>query len=548
MRAFLLAFALLLSAACRPHAAPALTDWLAAGYAERQFDVAAAVDFYRRALEADPDNLSVQGRLLRMRTAAGDAEASLALARRMDEMLPVDGLTGEKALDSALVALRLAVNDMRRANWAAAAERLEGKTADSLPKAVKLLILAWLRHATGDAGGVEDMLSKAEKLRGSGRWARLHRALLLHADGRTEEARSAFERLRQTGAGRRGALAEAAFLTAAADAEAAKEQVRRYRFLGGLLPSTAPAGLEPLASTPTEGVAEVLYGIAEAFHRRNVAIALIYARLAVMLEPDHHAALVLAGEFLADRDRFDEAIAAYRSVPADSIWRLTAQVGRAAVHASQDRVDEAAALLEAEAAAHPDDPFALGELGRLLRGQQKFEEAFSAYDRGIARIEEQAGAEHWRLYYGRGIALERTQRWELAERDFLKALEFVPEQAYVLNYLGYSWIDRGERYERAEEMVAKAVGLRPRDGYIADSLGWVYFRTGRYGEAVKELERAAALTPLEPVVNEHLGDAYWKVGRRLEARFQWQRALDFDPDPERVAGLHKRLDCGLDCD
>lgn len=547
MRAFLLAFALLLSAACRPHAAPALSDWLAAGYAERQFDLAAAVDFYRRALEADPGNPMVRGRLLRTRIAAGDAGASLALARRMQEAGPVDGLNGETALDSALVALRLAVDDISREDWPAAAGRLEGQAGKSLPEAVKLLSLAWIRHAAGDETGAEDALSRAEKLRGTGGWAKLHRALLLQAGGRMEEARSAFGRLRQAGAGLRGILAGAAFESAAGDAGAAAAQLQRYRFMGGLLRSGDPDSLEPLASTPSEGVAEVLYGLAEGLRRRRAGLALIYARLAAMLEPDHHAAILLAGDVLADRDRHDEAAAVYRSVPADSVWRLAAQAGLARAHASRDRLDEAVALLEAEAAARPDDPFPLGELGHLLRGEKRFEDAFRAYDRAIARIGGQAEAVHWRLYYGRGIALERTRRWELAERDLLQALEFVPDQAYVLNYLGYSWIDRGERYERAEEMVAKAVDLRPRDGYIADSLGWVYFRTGRYDEAVEELERAAALEPLDPVVNEHLGDAYWKTGRRIEARFQWRRALEFDPDPERVDGLRQRLDCGLDC-
>ena len=302
-----------------------------------------------------------------------------------------------------------------------------------------------------------------------------------------------------------------------------------------------------LFSTPLEGVAEVLFGMADALHRRRVPAALLYARLAAMLDPDHGAALLLAGDILADRDRFDEAAAAYRSVPAGSILRPTAEAQRARAYASLDRFEDAAAVLEAEAGARPEDPFPLGELGHLLRGEERYEDAAAAYDRAIARIGGQAEAPHWRLYYGRGIAFERTRRWSRAERDFLKALEFVPDQAYVLNYLGYSWVDRGERYERAEEMIARAVELRPRDGYIVDSLGWVYFRTGRYRKAVEQLERAAALEPLDPVVNEHLGDAYWKVGRRLEAGFQWRRALDFDPDPERVEGLRRRLDCGLDC-
>ena len=548
MRAFLLAFALLFPAVCRPQAAPALTDWLAAGYAEQRFDLAAAAGFYSRALKADPDNPKVQGRLLRMRTAAGDAEASLALARRMESSLAAGALRGERALDRALVSLRLSMDDMRTGKWQAAAGRLEAPGGKALPEAVRLLALAWARQAAGDASKAEDALARAEKVKGAGGWAKLHRALLLQNAGRMDEARSAFERMRGSGAGMRGILADAAFRTAAGDAEAALRQLQRYRLSGGLLHVEDPAGLEPLVSTPSGGVAEVLYGMAEAFYRRRAPIALIYARLAAMLDPGHHAATLLAGDILAGRDRYGEAVAAYLSVPADSVWRPAAEMHRARAYASLDRFEDAAALLEAEAEARLNDPFPLGELGHLLRGEKRFEDAVAAYDRAIARTEGQAGARHWRLYYGRGIALERSRRWDLAERDLLKALEFVPDQAYVLNYLGYSWVDRGERYERAEEMLARAVNLRPTDGYIVDSLGWVYFRTGRYDEAVAELERAAALVPLDPVVNEHLGDAYWKVGRRLEAGFQWRRALDFDPDPERVEGLRQRLECGLDCD
>ena len=547
MRAFLLAFALLLSAACRPQAAPALTDWLAAGYAEQQFDLDAAIGFYRRTLDADPNNLKVQGRLLRTRIAAGDAGESLALARRMEASLPAGGSDGKTALDGALVALRLAAAEMRRDDWRAAAMRLEGPESRLLPAAVRLLALAWARHAAGDDAAAEKALSEADQVRGAGGWAQLHRALIHRAGGRMAEARNAFESLGETGAGMRGLLAAAAFQAEMGDTEAAGRQLQRYRLMGGSLDIDDPTGLEPPVSTPAAGAAEALYAIADVFHRRRVPMALIYARLAVMLDPGHHAAMLLAGDILADRERYDEAATAYRAVPADSIWKPAAKKRRARAYAAQGRFEDAAALLEAEATSRPQDPYPLGELGHLLRGEQRYEAAVTAYDRAIARIEGKADPLHWRLYYGRGIAFERTRRWARAEQDLLKALEFVPDHAYVLNYLGYSWVDRGERYERAEEMLAKAVDLQPRDGYIADSLGWVYFRTGRYDEAVGQLERAVALKPLDPVVNEHLGDAYWRVGRRLEARFQWRRALDFDPDPERVEGLQQRLDCGLDC-
>ena len=66
---------------------------------------------------------------------------------------------------------------------------------------------------------------------------------------------------------------------------------------------------------------------------------------------------------------------------------------------------------------------------------------------------------------------------------------------------------------------------------------------GNMEEAVRELERAILIEPLDPTINEHLGDIYWLVGRKIEARYQWDRALSFDPEEERIPGLKERLAC-----
>jgi len=94
-------------------------------------------------------------------------------------------------------------------------------------------------------------------------------------------------------------------------------------------------------------------------------------------------------------------------------------------------------------------------------------------------------------------------------------------------------------------MIRRAVEQRPDDGYIVDSLGWAYYRTGNYDEAVKNLERAVLLKPDDPTINDHLGDAYWRVGRTLEAHFQWAQAKDFNPEPDELATLEKKLKEGL---
>jgi Flp pilus assembly protein TadD len=168
-------------------------------------------------------------------------------------------------------------------------------------------------------------------------------------------------------------------------------------------------------------------------------------------------------------------------------------------------------------------------LGDFLRIDERYREAVTAYDTAHDRAADEAD---WRLYYTRGIALERAKLWDRAESDFLKALELEPDQPLVLNYLGYSWIEQGQNLARAKAMIEKAVAQRPQDGFIADSLGWALYRLGKYPDAVVHLERAVALEPGDPVINDHLGDAYWLADRREEARFQWKRALSQEPEAD----------------
>ena len=60
-----------------------------------------------------------------------------------------------------------------------------------------------------------------------------------------------------------------------------------------------------------------------------------------------------------------------------------------------------------------------------------------------------------------------------------------PQQAYVINYLAYSWIEKGVKIEKSLKMLEKANKLKSGDPYIIDSL------VGRYsnlkGLRIKEI-------------------------------------------------------------
>ena len=112
--------------------------------------------------------------------------------------------------------------------------------------------------------------------------------------------------------------------------------------------------------------------------------------------------------------------------------------------------------------------------------------------------------------------------------DLLSSLKSNPDQAYVINYLAYTWIEQGIKIEKSLEMLEKANKLKSNDPYIIDSLGWALFKLKRYKESKDYLQQAVRLMPGDPVVNDHFGDVLWKTGKEIQARYYWNYVLTLE--------------------
>ena len=149
----------------------------------------------------------------------------------------------------------------------------------------------------------------------------------------------------------------------------------------------------------------------------------------------------------------------------------------------------------------------------------------------------------------RGSTYERQKKYEQAEDVFRKVLANDPENAAVLNYLGYMLADRGQKLDEALVMIQKAVDLEPANGAYLDSLGWAYFKLGKYEQAEDNLTKASQHMGADPTVQEHLGDLYQKTGRLKLAAAHWERAIEEwnktvapDVDSEALAKVQKQLE------
>ena len=121
-----------------------------------------------------------------------------------------------------------------------------------------------------------------------------------------------------------------------------------------------------------------------------------------------------------------------------------------------------------------------------------------------------------------------------------------PEQAYVINYLAYSWIEQGVKVEQSLKMLEKANNLKSNDPYIIDSLGWALFKLKRYEEAKHHLQSAVKLMPSDPIVNDHYGDVLWKNGNKIQARYYWNYVLNLkDTEEDLKNNIKNKLILGL---
>ena len=274
-------------------------------------------------------------------------------------------------------------------------------------------------------------------------------------------------------------------------------------------------------------------------------LSLAYGQLALYLNPNLTLLKYDISNLLRQRGQFKNAIEILRSIKKINPGYTMAQLRISENFISMNKTIDAIDTLVKISIDNPTLVSPFISLGDIYRFDKKFLKSIDYYNKAID-VSKNNGSVLWYLYYSRGIALERANKWDLAEIDLIKSLDLNPGEADVLNYLGYSWLDQRRNLKEAKEMIILAAEKKPEDGYIIDSLGWATFLMGDYDEAVTYLERAVSLRPGDPTINDHLGDAYWKVGRRLEAVFQWNHAIVNIKEEGQKDAIKEKIKNGLE--
>jgi tetratricopeptide (TPR) repeat protein len=170
---------------------------------------------------------------------------------------------------------------------------------------------------------------------------------------------------------------------------------------------------------------------------------------------------------------------------------------------------------------------------------------------------------HADAYNRRGLIHHSQGEYELALRDYKRALELDPKNALHYYWTGalYHFLERREEaisiyqkaisvadandsqlytnlgdvyselgyWSEAKTNFKKAIEINPTDTNSYIGLGGVYYELGRIDEAIAILQKAIELDPNDALSHSGLGYVYGQLGRTDEALVAYQKAVELEP-------------------
>jgi len=527
------------AAASTPDQRTIMAEYVKARAADADGYTEAAAKGYAAVLAAAPDNAGVAKRAYRQAMVAGDRALALKAVKALEAQNAVPP-------DARLLLLADAVG---RRDWKGASVLADQIEKEAVFAFVVPVLRAWIAYGAhqGDPLAALDGARKAGGLATA--YATEHRALLLLLmKGRQQEGVAAIRALAMTN------NARLARLRLAAAAEVAKnDRDTALSLLAGddAVSAAARARLsagKPLPGaidTPARGIAELFVRIAIDVNREHVPpLAISFARLSTFLAPDNAEGWLVTSELLGANGEEHAALATLDRISADDPLADAASAMRVRLLARDGNLEGALKIALARANGPRADAGDWTSVGGVYAALERYMEAADAYGRALALTDKADGDARWPILLLQASMLDKAGKWPEAKQALKAALKIAPDQAVLLNYLGYAQLERGENLKEAMKLVEQASKLKPDDAAITDSLGWAYYLQGDIPAAIEALERAVAADPGQSTLNEHLGDAYWAAGRRIEARWEWRAALVFAEEQDATR-LRDKIENGL---
>lgn len=182
--------------------------------------------------------------------------------------------------------------------------------------------------------------------------------------------------------------------------------------------------------------------------------------------------------------------------------------------------------------------YSLAPITGVLSGQEAMPKAREAASRAIA-LDDSLAEGHTALAF---VKSHYEYDWAGAQREYLRALELNPNDAYTHLFYSNSYLSPLGRHEEAIVEMKKAIELDPFSPPVQSFLGRTYLWARRYDDALVQSQKCNQMFPGFAINHERLAHLYTYIGKFQEAILEDSRArLLAGEDSESVSKKESSL-------
>lgn len=232
---------------------------------------------------------------------------------------------------------------------------------------------------------------------------------------------------------------------------------------------------------------------------------------------------VQQGRDFLRQDRFDEAIAEFRSVVTANPRSLSTYFDIASAYLEKGEPELARQPMAQVLTLDPQNPRAHTTMGIIESRLGNTDESLTLFQRAIDLNPQYVDA-----YVALAGLWEQKGELGKAEEVIRKGLQFVPTHTNAQSRLGSILLAKGDT-AGAEAQLRAALKGDPFDGATHRTLGVMYDKAGRFDEALQEYQEALKSNSRFADVHNAIGIIYSKQGKLDQAEVQTKEALRINP-------------------
>lgn len=244
-------------------------------------------------------------------------------------------------------------------------------------------------------------------------------------------------------------------------------------------------------------------------------------------------------ETMASQNKMSEAIAEMQKNLKAEPDRRDLQIALANLEVRDKRYDDAIKIFSGLVEKEPKSSDLLFRLAETYRLKGDLNTALDLFRRAS-----QAAPNDPQPLLQVGLLMEGTGKREQAKPIYEQVLKIQPDHPIALNNLAYIKAEEGVDLDQALTMAQRARQALPNSADVADTLGWVYIKKNLSEDAVRLFSDLTKKEPANPVFRYHLGMALMQKGDRAAAKKELQTALQSNPsqdDAAKIQDLLKRI-------